>query len=303
MKKILLINLLVSALALSLQGCKTMDAVTELAGGAAEMAGIPSEHVKSGVKVAKATAKAFDEISPSQEYYLGRAVTATILNNYKPYTNPEANQYINLLGQTLALASDKPETYGGYHFLIMDTDEINAFAAPGGFILISRGLLRCCPNETSVAAVLAHEIGHVENEHGLKAISKSRWTSLLTTTAAEAGKTLGSEEVAQLTSTLEGSISDITATLVNSGYSRKFEKQADDAAVKILKRTGYSPKGLVIMLREMDSRLKRHPGGFGKTHPDPEDRINKIANLVRDAAPIKPSPERIKRFRKALKGI
>ncbi len=303
MKTSSLANTLILILAIPLVGCKTMEAVTELAGEAAEMAGVDSEHVKSGVKVTKAASKAFDEISPSQEYYLGRAVTATILNNYKPYTNAVANQYINLLGQTLALASDMPETYGGYHFLILDTEEINAFAAPGGLILISRGLLRCCPNETAVAAVLAHEIGHVENEHGLKAISKSRWTTLLTTTAAEAGKTMGSQEVAQLTTTLEGSISDITATMVNSGYSRKFEKQADQAAIKILRRTGYNPMGLTVMLREMDARLKKHPGGFGKTHPDPQERIKETAGLVDDAKPVEPPPVRAKRFRDALDGI
>jgi predicted Zn-dependent protease len=280
-----------------------MEKITEIAGGAAEAAGVPEEHVESGMKVARAASKAFEDITPRQEYYLGRAVTATILKEYQPYSEPEANQYINLLGQTLALASAKPETYGGYHFLIMDTDEINAFAAPGGLILVSRGLLKCCPNETAVAAVLAHEIGHVENEHGLKAINKSRWTSLLTTTAAEAGKTLGSEEVAELTATLEGSVSDITATLVNNGYSRKFERESDKAAIRILKSTGYNPRGLQIMLREMSERLGAGSGGFGKTHPPPADRIGEIADLLRTAGPVRETAARQARFEKALGNI
>jgi predicted Zn-dependent protease len=87
------------------------------------------------VKSYQAVSKSFEDITPQQEYYIGRTVGARILQKYKPYDNPAANRYVNTLGQTLAQASDLPETYGGYHFLIQDSDEINAFAAPGGFIL------------------------------------------------------------------------------------------------------------------------------------------------------------------------
>jgi predicted Zn-dependent protease len=230
-------------------------------------------------------------------------VAASILSSYKPYNNPRANHYINVIGQALAMASTKPETYGGYHFLIMDTNEINAFSAPGGFVMVSRGLLRCCQNETEVAAVLAHEIGHVENEHGLRAIKKSRWTSAFTILGTEAAKNLGTEELAELTKNFEGAINDVTATMVNSGYARKLEFEADASAVRIMEQIGYNPNGLRNMLREMAKRLGHDNRGFAKTHPSPADRISKIkAQLAVDKS-LTPNATRAARFKKALRGI
>ena len=138
-----------------------------------------------------------------------RSIVVIIINKYKPYNNKRANAYINLLGQTLAKASDMPETFNGYHFLILDSDEINAFAAPGGLIFITRGMLRCTQSEDAVAAVLAHEIGHVQFKHGLQAIKKSRVTSALITLGTEGVKTFGQEDLASLTETFEGSIGEI----------------------------------------------------------------------------------------------
>jgi len=89
----------------------------------------------------------FKGITPLQEYYIGRAVTAQMLTSYGTYDNDVANRYLNELGQTLAMASDRPETFGGYHFYLIETDEINAFAAPGGLILISTGMLDLCRTE------------------------------------------------------------------------------------------------------------------------------------------------------------
>ena len=114
-------------------------------------------------------------------------MAATVLVTYKPFDREQANAYLNLLGQTVAQFSTKPETFGGYHFLLLDTDEVNAFAAPGGLILISRGMVRCCKSEDELVAVLAHEISHVDHQHGLKAIRKGRLTSALTTLGAAAG--------------------------------------------------------------------------------------------------------------------
>src|SRR4029077_1325120 len=128
----------------------------------------------------------------------------------------------------------KPETFGGYHFLLLETDEVNAFAAPGGLILISRGMVRCCKSEDELVAVLAHEISHVDHQHGLKAIRKGRLTSALTTLGAAAGKSLGGAELAQVTQAFEGSITDITSTMMNSGYSRTTEFQADQGAIAIM---------------------------------------------------------------------
>ena len=254
-------------------------------------------------KSAPAVQKSFEDITPEQEYYIGRAVGATILVQYEPYPEAGPNEYINLLGRTLALASDRPETFGGYHFLILDSEEINAFAAPGGLIFVSRGLLGCADSEDTVAAILAHEIAHVVKQHGLQAIKKSRVTSALTSVAIASAQTAGSEELAKLTTVFEDSITDITSTLVNSGYSRAFEKEADLMAVEILQRVGYDPNALVRMLEVMETRLT--PGGpdFAKTHPEPEVRIAEIREVLAYAPAPPPPALRQARYRAALGGL
>ena len=284
-------------------GCAAMEQVAQVGTSVAQSQGVVTgEQAKSITRSTAAIAKTLEDFTPEQEYYIGRSVGAVIVNRYKPYPNAQANSYLNLLGQTLAQASDRPETFGGYHFLIIDSDEINAFAAPGGLIFVSRGMLRCCRSEDAVAAVLAHEIAHIQLRHGIQSIEKSRQTQALTILAAEGAKTFGKKELADLTKTFEGSINDITSTLINNGYSRSFEQEADASAVRTLSRVGYNPNALVAMLREMEGRLK--PGGldFAKTHPSPGSRIADIESIVGRAALIEP-PARHERFLRAVGNI
>ena len=98
-----------------------MDTVTQIGTSIGVATGaIDQSHAESIQKSAKAVARSFEDFTPEQEYYIGRTVGAVIVSKYRPYKNPQANRYINLLGQTLAQASDLPETFGGYHFLILD---------------------------------------------------------------------------------------------------------------------------------------------------------------------------------------
>ncbi len=282
-------------------GCRTLDAITQVGTSVGVATGtISSQQADSLNKSASAVGKTFDKITPEQEYYIGRAVTATILKTYKPFDNSEANRYLNIVGQALSAASDKPETFGGYHFMVMDTDEVNAFASPGGFILVSRGLLKCCKNEDAVAAVLAHEIGHVQNLHGLRAIKKSRLTSAASVVVSESAKSFAPDQIAELTTAFEGTINDISSTLVNSGYARKLESDADHAAITIMTRVGYNPNGLKDVLAETAKHSAADARGFAKTHPAPADRIRDIDPLIRKFGPVTDAGARQMRFNKAL---
>ncbi|MGO9409194.1 MAG: M48 family metalloprotease [Spirochaetia bacterium] len=216
------------------------------------------------------------EFTPEQEYYIGRAVAANILATRKVYDNKAATDYLNVLERSLAIYSDRPETFGGYHVLIMDSDEINAFSAPGGLILVSRGLLRCAQNEDEVAAILAHETSHVVLKHGLNAIAEARKTEAWKNLGVAAANTAGGSNVQQLTDIFKDSIGDIVHTLVDKGYSRDQEFDADKMALSIMRNAGYDPRAFEGMLKVMETRLK--PGGldFAKTHPDPKDRIAKV---------------------------
>jgi predicted Zn-dependent protease len=215
----------------------------------------------------------------------------------------KATTYIATLGQTMALFSDRPETFGGWKFRIIDSDEINAFAAPGGFILLSRGIIRCATNEDELAAVIAHEIAHVELEHGLRAISKSRWTSAFTILGTEAATQLGSPQLAELTTAFEGAITDVTSTLVNNGYSRSLERQADLGALRIMQRVGYNPAALYYMLQNMGTRIEGDKRGFARTHPHPSDRMEDIAKSLGTLPRTPRHPVRDARFQDALQGI
>jgi predicted Zn-dependent protease len=304
MRSFLVIASLALACVLVGVGCRGLGSLSELGTSIAVATGtMTPEEAHSLNRVSSAVGKTFQDITPEQEYYIGRSVAATILGQYRPFDDTRANQYVNTLGQALALASDRPETFGGYHFLILDADEINAFAAPGGLILVSRGLLRCCRTEDEAAAVLAHEITHVAHQHGLQAISKDRLASAALVIAAESAKQFGSQDLARLTQEFGGTVDEITSTLVNSGYSRKLERDADAGAVAILKAIGYNPAALVAMLNHMDKARQPNGPGFAKTHPSPKDRIADVQRLIGGATGSPALPERLERFQKALGGI
>ena len=289
------------AMILTFAGCAGMGSLGATLG---EATGTLNERQADAIRESSAAVeKSFEDITPEQEYYIGRAVAATVLGQYPPLDRTRANAYLNVLGQTLALYSERPATFGGYHFLLLDSDEINAFAAPSGFILVAPGLLRCAASEAEVAAILAHEIGHVTARHGLQAIKKSRVNAALTSVAIAGFQMATSDEAAKLVGTFGDSIGDITATLVNSGYSREFEREADRLAVAILKEAGYDPWALVRVLQVMAKRVE--PGhGFGKTHPDPADRIALIQReLAGTQARTASPPAQERRFRESLAGV
>jgi predicted Zn-dependent protease len=265
------------ALAWATTGCEMVNQATALAADVAAAGGvITPDQAESTKRVGTAVTKTFQDITPEQEYYVGRTVAATVLAQYKAYPADDLNGYLNRLGQALAQFSTKPETFGGYHFLALDSNDINAFAAPGGLILVTRGLMKCCQNEDELAAVLAHEIGHVEKVHGLRAIKTGRLNSALTILAVEAGKNLAGEQLAEVTKAFDESINDISGTLMNSGYSRKLEYEADAAAVAILKQAGYNSGALVAMLENMAKNWDASRKDFAATHPAPADRIKEL---------------------------
>jgi predicted Zn-dependent protease len=301
-RAVALLMALVSVLILS--ACQTMEVATDAALEVGKAGNLLTDAQAVSIrKGAGALSRSFEDFTPEQEYYLGRSVSAVILSKYKPFVDERTNRYINTLGQALSQVSDLPEVFNGYHFLVLDSEDINAFAAPGGLIFVTRGLLRCCKTEDAAAAVLAHEIGHAQLRHGLQAIKAARVTDAVTIIAMEGAKTFGSKDLAKLTETFEGSISDIAATLINSGYSRTLEFEADRAAITILKRLGYDPNGLPDMLGVMRKNLKPGSLDFAKTHPSPEDRIAEIGKFGGDFLRITPPTERRDRFQEVLHRI
>lgn len=301
-------SIIIALLALSLASCadmKNMTSSVASVAGASAIGFLPyGSEIGSAVRASTAVAKTMEDITPAQEYYIGRTVSAGIVNRYPVKPNPSANNYLNLLGQTLVLASDKPSTFKGYHFLLLDTDEVVAFAAPSGFVFVSKGMTKLCKNEDDLAAVLAHEIGHVQKSHALAAISTSRITSALTIVASEGTQAAVGGIAGELTRLFEGSIDDITQTLVNSGYARGQENEADAVAIKIMQRVGYDPSALVRVLETMKVKVQPGSTGFVSTHPAPDDRIADIRPLLpQTLLALAANANREKRFGEFLKAL
>ncbi|MCL2123465.1 MAG: M48 family metalloprotease [Desulfovibrionaceae bacterium] len=267
--------------------------------GCVSPAGTAINIASATVQAAPTLAKSAEDFSPEQEYYLGRGVTATMLGRYRPLRAPAANDYLNLLGQSLARYSTMPNTYGGYHFLLLDSSEINAFAAPGGLILVTRGLVQCAHNEDELAAVLAHEIAHVQLRHGVGSIKQARKTEALMTLGSIAASAAPSPvSLSSLNSLFGGAINDMVQTMAVNGYSRGAELEADQAALAILRGAGYPEAALASMLRNMSARVT--PGaGFGKTHPSPADRLKALGV----SGSVSANPVRQERFQAALADV
>lgn len=271
----------------------------------AETGKISESDRQSIVKTSQAVRQTFADITEEEEYYIGRSVAALILARYPVYENEALTRYVNTVGQAVVFSSTRPETYAGYHFLILDTDEVNAMAAPGGFIFISKGLLKRCQNEEMLAAVLAHEVGHVCARHGLQSIKKSRLIDAFRLIGTEAAQRYGSEELAKLTSIFEDVLGDVVATLIERGYDRKFEHEADGLAVKFAASTGYAPQGLTSFLEilKADAAAASDKGWF-KTHPTPQSRLDRVHQDIASLGKLPlEEPVRTKRFREALSAL
>ncbi len=257
---------------------------------------IPSQAQKAVGVATKTGAKAVQAsrtLSDAEEYYLGRAVAARLLGRYPLYQNPDATMYVNQVGLAVARKSSRPQTYRGYHFAVLDTTEPNAFACPGGLILVTRGLIKQCANEDELAAVLAHEVAHVAHKDGINSISQARWSEVLTTAGTEAARQYGGGVGSALVTVFEGAVEDVFKTIVVNGYSRQAEEAADKDAVLMLTRTGYHPGALAGVLAKMAAG----GGGLLRTHPPTAERLAKVRALAPETRPDPRQAAREQRFK------
>ena len=183
---------------------------------------------------------------------------------------------------------------------IIDTDEINAFATSGGHILVSRGLLNCVTSEDALAAVLAHEIAHIQLEHSLKAIKTSRITDAITKTTFATMSVLSEGEFQEFTDVFGDAVDEIVAEMVDSGYSKSQEYEADETALEIMAATGYNPLAMNDMLNVLKQNQKSK-SGFSVTHPSPEDRLKNLQDQYEHYDIKDTSEYRIKRFNETMK--
>jgi beta-barrel assembly-enhancing protease len=276
-------------------GLQSLD-VSSLSGGRFDASSVDFTKVAKGVNQAR---KGFEEISESEEHFIGRAVAAQVLARYKPLNDPGLNEYVQSVAQAVALASDRPATFKGYHVQVLDSAEVNAFAAPGGFLFVTNALLRLVRSEDELAAVLAHEVAHVSRKHGLKTIQTSRLTSAFTILGSEAAKGYTPEQISRLATAFEGAVEDVVNKLVVNGYSRDKEFEADRLGARYAKDAHYDPQALKAFLARLEKAESGKIGGLFKTHPAASKRELELGDLS-PAPGYRRSSERGRRFTEAV---
>ncbi|MEE9316125.1 MAG: M48 family metallopeptidase [bacterium] len=207
-------------------------------------------------------------VSTKQEVALGKATAQQVVNEFGVYDDPELDKYINEVGQKLANVCERKKIT--YYFTVLDTPMVNAFAAPGGFIFVTRGILREMDDEAQLAGVVAHEIGHVVWRHGAKRLEKAFGYSAIILL----GEILTKKDLSQLRQ-----YTSFLFSLMLQGYSRKNEFEADNAGVRYSLAAGYDPKGISDFFEKLKAMEKRPPTKFEtlfRSHPPTGDRIERI---------------------------
>lgn len=205
----------------------------------------------------------YSEVGPVQEYQLGCVVASRILPLYKPLPQSDPRSvYVRTLGATLAAVSNDPMPYHGYMFLTVQSDEVNAFAVPGGFVFVTTGMLKFLKDEDELSAILGHEMGHMELRHGMKSVGKESVLKLFSLMKEVATSTVDDEASdaarQQLTALADELFGKLT-TSIRNGYGIEMESQADWRSIQFSKVLGYETRALYDVLE----RFKAEKGTYG----------------------------------------
>ena len=270
MPRLLLIALLVIAVppaqAFDLGGA-LKDAVKQKTEGKTDSASSSSKDATTGSE------PAFNLKKPSKadEIKIGREISGNLLGA-APLVKDEALQkYVNEVGRWVADQSERSDL--PWHFGVIASEDVNAFSAPGGYVMITLGLYRKLENEAQLAGVLGHEIAHVVKKHHLKLLQKSQFINLA---AGLAGEKLGNDN--QAIQNIIGNGAEIFAR----GLDKDAEFEADRMGLILATRAGYEPFGLAEVLQSI-SQVSKNSGSVAllyKTHPSPDDRLARLADAA-----------------------
>lgn len=218
-----------------------------------------------GLVAGLATVLAACAISQREEIELGRQYAAEINRQLPMVEDAAVNRYINLLGNQIASHGSRKI---GYTFYVVNTDQVNAFALPGGYVYINRGLIEQTSNLSELAGVMAHEIAHVEKRHSVKQLERVQ--------RANIGGALASILLGGAGGGLAQAGINIAGTAILAGYSREAESEADSVGVILLVSSGIDPNGMVTFFKKLLAEHERQPSTFEQwfaTHPLTEARI------------------------------
>ena len=212
-------------------------------------------------------------LTDAEEVALGQDFSREVEKEITLYKDPFVVNYINEFGETLVRYCKRPNIR--YYIKIVDTDDVNAFALPGGYLYINRGLISLVETESELAGVIAHEIGHVVGRHGAKSLSRQFGLEVITRLISGANP---------------GGIRQLVSRLASIGnllgmfhYSREAEREADALAVENLVDAGYDPDGIAVFFEKLLEMKDREPGSLTllfSTHPPSRERIENTRHLI-----------------------
>ncbi len=209
-------------------------------------------------------------VSTEQEIQMGAEFAAEVEREMVMYDDPVVGAYIDSLGQILAAHSDRPDIE--YHFKVVDTDEVNAFALPGGYLYVNRGLITAAESEAELAGVIGHEVGHVVGRHSAKQLTRQLGLAALAQIA------LGEDP-----GMVKSLVANIAATGAMMKYSRDAEREADRYGADETYRSGIDPGGMVTFFEKLKAMHDREPTAtekFFSTHPPTSERIQSTKEYI-----------------------
>jgi predicted Zn-dependent protease len=249
-----------------------LAALVLAAGFAAAIGGCATNPVTGGTDIVT--------MSEAQEIELGRKMHPQILQQYGRFDDEELQQYVNEVGQRIAVKSHRPNLQ--YTFTVLDSEDVNAFALPGGYVYITRGIMAYLNSEAELAAVLGHEIGHVTARHSVRQ----------QTGATAAG--VGAMVVGILTGSGDlANVANMAGSALVSGYGRDMELEADELGAEYLNRIGYEPEAMIdvvrllknqemleIQMARQENRKPRVYHGVFASHPDNDTRLREVVQAA-----------------------
>ena len=245
-------------------------------------------------------------MSEAQEISIGREMHPKVIQQYGQYEDPALQAYVQAVGEKLAAHGHRSNLI--YRFTVVDSTDINAFALPGGYIYITRGLLAYLGSEAEMAGVLGHEIGHVTARHAVRQYTAA--------TAAQLGMTLGSIFVPGLGSNVGQNVMGVLGQAMLSGYGREHELESDGLGAEYLARAGYDPQAILGVLRTLkaqgdyaaaqakaEGRTPQSYHGLFASHPDEDTRLKEVLTKASFLAPDKPADNGRDAFLKHMDGM
>lgn len=202
-------------------------------------------------------------IGYEEEQSIGAAIALQVVARYGGvYDQPEITRYVNLVGRAVALTCNRPNI--AYHFAVLNHDSLNAFAAPAGYVFVTRGLLKHIRTEAELAAVLGHEIAHISEKHILEIMQRNRQLAGITKHMPEVFKEV---------------IDTAVQKLLDEGLDRNTELEADRLGVRFAARVGYDPTAYTALLKRLRAAKGDNHAIF-KTHPTYSTRIEAVQEVV-----------------------